>query len=168
MFSTWLANSQLWNICESYQLNSWPEFWHDIKRRDIIMLIWENHINVMTSWCPNTKCGNTTKTIYGAASRLREANFQIDKEEISTKTARKGFWNILTYLWKKKVKIFCKDNALISQVRQNSIRLKFGTRSAQLRHSLSHHATLKRHWFTRPYAHVPNLNQLLLVGPILN
>jgi hypothetical protein len=157
MFSTWLANSQLWNICESYQLNSWSEFWHDIKRT-----------NVMTSWCPNTKCGNTTKTIYGAASGLREANFQIDKEKISTNTARKGFWNILTYLWKKKVKIFCKGNALISQVRQNSIRLKFGTRSAQVRHSLSHHATLKRHWFTRRYAHVPNLNQLLLVGPILN
>jgi hypothetical protein len=37
---------------------------------------------------------NTTKTIYGgdgAAFALREANFQIDKEEISTNTARKRF-----------------------------------------------------------------------------
>ena len=44
---------------------------------------------VMTSCRPNTKCGNTTKTIYGAAFSLREANFQIDKEEISTNTAGK-------------------------------------------------------------------------------
>jgi hypothetical protein len=50
-----------------------------------------NNINTMTSCYPNTKCGNTTKTIYGATFGLREANFQIDKEEISTNTARKAF-----------------------------------------------------------------------------
>jgi hypothetical protein len=44
----------------------------------------------MTSCYPNTKCGNTTKTTYGATFGLREANFQIDKKEISTNTARKG------------------------------------------------------------------------------
>jgi hypothetical protein len=46
---------------------------------------------VMTSCRPNTKCGNTTKTIYSALFGLLDANFQIDKEEISTNTARKGF-----------------------------------------------------------------------------
>jgi hypothetical protein len=45
----------------------------------------------MTSCCPNTKCGNTTIAIYGVAFVLRQAHFQIDKEEISTNTARKVF-----------------------------------------------------------------------------
>jgi hypothetical protein len=45
----------------------------------------------MTSCCSNTKCGNTIKIICGAAFGSREPNFQIDKEEISTNTARKDF-----------------------------------------------------------------------------
>jgi hypothetical protein len=51
---------------------------------------------IYTSWCPNTKCGNTIKTrrrfwFKVVQGGLSEANFQIDKEEISTNTARKGF-----------------------------------------------------------------------------
>jgi hypothetical protein len=64
---------------------------------------------------PNTKCGNTTKTIYGAAFGLREANFQIDKEEISTNTAIGEVLKHLNVLMKeKRNKFFCKNNALIS------------------------------------------------------
>ena len=45
------------------------------------------------------------KTIYGAAFSSREANFQIDKEEISTNTAGKVLKH-LNVVMKKKAKIF--------------------------------------------------------------
>jgi hypothetical protein len=68
----------------------------------------------MTSCRPNTKCGNTTKTIYGAAFGSREANFQIDKEEISTNTAGKVLKHLNVVMKEKSEDFFCKDNALIS------------------------------------------------------
>jgi hypothetical protein len=103
----------------------------------------------MTSCCSNTECGNTTKIIYGAAFGSREANFQIDKEEISTNTARKDFY--LNVLMKEKRKDFQQER--INQLSTAEFR------ETKVRHKLGTVYRIRRRWSDI----VSNLNQLLLV-----